>query len=428
MLKLNLENAVKESAISKLEEKVKNIADKIEKLDVPGYKYLGWKDLPKNYDKIEFKEIKKTVKFLEKEVVDTLVVIGIGGSFAGAKAGIEMIMGKLNVNKKTEVIFAGESISSSDLAEKLDYVQNKNFAINVISKSGSTTEPAIAFRLFKKLLEDKVGIFNAKKYIFATTDANNGTLLKLARENEYKTFVIPNNIGGRFSVLSAVGLFPLAFAGVNIDKVMDGALIAHKKYSTQTLIKNDAYRYAAARFILSKKFQVELMVQYEPQMCAFSEWWKQLAGESEGKNDKGVFPGSAVFSTDLHSLGQFIQEGSKVLYETILTVAIPKKDLAIFYDEKNLDNLNYLQSKSVHQINEAVFNATMDAHTKVGKVPNIHIELEKMDEKNFGELVVFFERAVAMTALLLDVNPFNQPGVEVYKNNLFKTLKKPKDI
>lgn len=426
MIKLNLSNAVTEAALKKLQPQVKEIAEKMERLELDGFEFLGWKNLPVNYNKNAFKAIKKEAKRLKKERVDTLVVIGIGGSFAGAKAGIEMIQGKYPLKRDMEVVFVGESVSSTDLAQKLAYVQDKNFAINVISKSGTTTEPAIAFRLFKKLLEEKIGINNAKRFIVATTDANKGVLLKLAKENEYTTFVIPDNVGGRFSVLTPVGLFPLACAGIDIDKVMLGAEVAHKKYSPQTILENDAYRYASARKILmDKKFRAELLVQYEPQMSAFNEWWKQLAGESEGKNQKGLLPTSAVFSTDLHSLGQFIQDGSKVLFETVITFRLPSIDVQILEDTKNLDNLNYLTNKTVNEINKSVFQATTDAHVKVGKVPNIHLEVETMDEKNFGELVIFFERAVAMTAYLMGVNPFNQPGVEVYKSNMFKILGKP---
>ena len=425
MIKLELKNAVTESALEKYASKVKELAGKMERLESAGFEFLGWKDLPVNYDKDEFKEIKNEAKRLKRDGVDTLVVIGIGGSFAGAKAGIDMVMGEYPIKRDMEIIYVGESISSTNLAQKLSYVQHKNFAINVISKSGTTTEPAIAFRLFKKLLEDKVGVNNASKFIIATTDANKGALLKVSRENDYTTFVIPDNVGGRFSVLTPVGLFPMACAGLDIDKIMDGALTAHKKYSKDTIIENDAYRYAVARNILMSKFPAEMMVQYEPQMKAFNEWWKQLAGESEGKNEKGLLPTSAVFSTDLHSLGQFIQDGSKVLFETVITTKTPNMDVSVVEDDKNLDNLNYLLDKTVHQINTVAFEATTDAHVKVGKVPNIHIEIDKMDEENFGQLVIFFERAVALTAYLMGVNPFNQPGVEVYKQNMFKQLGKP---
>lgn len=425
MIKLELKNAVTEAALEKYADNVKKIATKMERLESEGFEFLGWKDLPVNYDKEEFAQIKSEAKRLIKEGVETLVVIGIGGSFAGAKAAIDMIQGEYPTKRSMEIIYVGESISSTNLAQKLKYVENKNFAINVISKSGTTTEPAVAFRLFKKLLEDKVGANNASKFIVATTDANKGALLSIAKDNGYTKFVISDNIGGRFSVLTAVGLFPMACAGIDIDKVMDGALKGHKKYSADSLEANDAYKYAVARDILSKKFPAEMMVQYEPQMKAFNEWWKQLAGESEGKNQKGVLPTSAVFSTDLHSLGQFIQEGSKVLFETVVTVAVPTMDVQIIEDAANLDGLNYLSEKTVHEVNKVAFKATTEAHVKVGKVPNIHIEIGAMDETNFGEIVIFFERAVAMTAYLAGVNPFNQPGVEVYKQNMFKQLGKP---
>ncbi len=425
MIKVNYKNAVTSKSIEKFSDTVEKIANKMDKLETVGFEYLGWKDLPINYNKVEFSKIKKTIKRLEKEKVDTLVVIGIGGSFAGAKAGIEMINGEYPENQKMEIVYVGESISSTNLSQKLVYVEDKNFAINVISKSGTTTEPAIAFRMFKKVLERKVGINNASKFIIATTDSNKGSLLNMAKRDHFETFSIPDNIGGRFSVLTAVGLIPLAASGVNIDKVMKGAIQAHKKYSKNKLELNDAYKYAVARTILSKKFPVELMVQYEPQMKAFNEWWKQLAGESEGKNHKGIFPSSAIFSTDLHSLGQFIQEGSKILFETVLTPRKPNIDILIEEEDKNVDNLNYLANKTVSEVNNVAFKATTDAHVKVGKVPNIHIEYDKMNAETFGALVIFFERAVTMTAYLQGVNPFNQPGVEVYKQNMFKYLGKP---
>ena len=427
MIKLNLANAVTEEAIKKYEPSVKILADKMERIESDGFEYLGWKDLPETYDKSEFKRIKKSAKRLIKEGVETLVVIGIGGSFSGSKAAIDMVLGEYKNNKGMEIVYLGNSLSSTNMAQKLLYLQNKNFAINVISKSGTTTEPAIAFRLAKKLLEDKVGMNNAAKFIVVSTDPNNGALLKTAKEKNYETFVIPQNVGGRFSVLTPVGLFPMACAGLNIDKVMTGAHKAHKKYSKATLIQNDAYRYAVARRILMTKYSVELMIAYEPQMSAFNEWWKQLAGESEGKAGKGLFPASAIFSTDLHSLGQYIQEGKKVLFETVITPTVPNMDVPIIESSSNTDGLNYLSDKdvTVHEVNEAAFKATTNAHVNVGKVPNIHLEIDKMDEENFGQLAIFFQRAVAMTAYLQGVNPFNQPGVEIYKQNMFKILGKP---
>ncbi len=425
MIKLNLQNAVTEEALEKYQPIVKRLATKMERLESEGFEFLGWKDIPARNNNEVVSKIKREANRLKKERIQVLVVIGIGGSFAGAKAAIEMVQGKYPTKKDMEVVFVGESLSATNIAQKLAYVQDKNFAINVISKSGSTTESAIAFRIFRKLLQEKVGINNAKKFIIATTDANNGALLKMANENGFTKFVIPDNVGGRFSVLTAVGLFPMACAGLDIDKVMRGALVAHKRYSPDTILNNEAYRYAAARHILMSKFPVELMVQYEPQMDAFNEWWKQLAGESEGKNHKGLFPASAIFSTDLHSLGQFIQEGSRVLFETVITVDMPNVDVAILENERNLDNLNYLTSLTVSEVNQIAFEATTEAHVKVGKVPNIHLSIPKMNEDNFGKLVIFFQRAVTLTAYLMGVNPFNQPGVEVYKQNMFRRLGKP---
>lgn len=425
MIKVNFKYAVNEKIFEKYGDSIKKIHDKMEALDAPGYEFLGWKDLPLTYDKEEFELIKKTVKRLKRDGVETLVVIGIGGSFSGTKAAIDMINGEYPQNDGMEVVYVGESISSTSLAQKLAYVENKNFAINVISKSGTTTEPAIAFRLFRKLLEEKVGKNNASNFIMATTDANKGVLRTIALKHDYTTFTIPENIGERFSVLTAVGLFPMACAGVDIDEVMEGAIAGYRKYSNSVLLENDAYKYALTRHILSLRFPIELMVQYESQMKMFNEWWKQLAGESEGKNEKGIFPASAVFTTDLHSLGQYIQDGSKILFETVLIPESPTLDVAILEDEENLDQLNYLSDKSVHEVNKIAHKATVDAHVKIGKVPNILINFGRMDAINFGELVIFFERAVAMTAYLSGVNPFNQPGVEIYKHNMFKELGKP---
>lgn len=425
MIKLNLKNSfVTEDEILKYESTVKKISEGMDNYSIVGSDFLGWKDLPTNIDKELVKDINEVASNLIKKGVTTLVVIGIGGSFAGAKAGIDMILGEINVNHKMEIIFLGESVSSTSMFQKLEYLSKRKFAINVISKSGTTTEPAIAFKFAKRLLEEREGKFKAKEYIIATTDANKGVLKNIANKNGYKTFVIPDDIGGRFSVLTPVGLLPLACAGVNIEKVLTGARYAHKEYSSHMLLKNDTYMYAVARYLLYKKFPVELMVQFEPQMKSFSEWWKQLSGESEGKNGKGLFPASAIFSTDLHSLGQYIQDGRKILFETTIFVSNPKYDIEIFSDEENLDKLNYISGKTVQEINRAIYTSTVDAHNKIAKVPMINIEIQKMDEIHFGELVYFFEKAIAMTAYLLDVNPFDQPGVEIYKQNMFKILGK----
>lgn len=411
-------------------DKVKEINEKMEKFEGEGSAFLGWKDLPNNINPKDVQRIEDCAKKLHNDGVEVLVVIGIGGSYLGVRAGIDFVFGEYpGSEKKMEIIYVGESISSTSLVEKLKYVENKKFAINVISKSGTTLEPAIAFRLFKKMLEDKIGKNNAKDYIFATTDASKGLLIKLAEKEGYERFVIPDDVGGRFSVLTPVGLFPFACVGLNIKKIISGAKNANDIFGSSDLVSNLAYQYAVARYILhtKKKYPVEMIVSYETCHRFFLEWWKQLFAESEGKNEKGLLPHSAIFTTDLHSLGQFIQEGSKVLFETILTVKKPKYDLKMFElpQEENNDNLNYLAEKSIHEINNIAFDATIDAHSLVGRVPNIHISIEDYSEESFGTIVMFFERAVAISGYLLRINPFNQPGVEVYKTNMFKTLKKP---
>ncbi|MDK2819706.1 MAG: glucose-6-phosphate isomerase [Mycoplasmataceae bacterium] len=428
-IKLDISRATDMTNIMKYAKKVQDIHNKMESYESLGNEFLGWKDLPNNIDIHDIKKMELIANQLHQNKIEVLVVIGIGGSYLGVKAGIDFILGNLPTpqERKMEVIFAGESLSSTDLAQKLKYVENKKFAINVISKSGTTTEPAIAFRMFKKLLEDTIGKNNAKDYIIATTDANKGSLFQLANDNGYKKFVIPDNIGGRFSVLTPVGLFPFACVGLNIKKMISGAKLANEDYSIGSLEDNLAYQYAVTRFLLWKErgFVSEMIVAYEPNVNFFLEWWKQLFGESEGKLNKGLLPHSAIFSTDLHSLGQFIQEGSKVLFETVITVKKPIIDLEIVDDKDNLDNLNYLINRSVHEINNVAFQATLDAHSSIGQVPNIHIELPELNEESFGAIVMFFERAVSMSAYLLEVNPFNQPGVEVYKSNMFRIMKKP---
>ncbi|MGL4183851.1 MAG: glucose-6-phosphate isomerase [Metamycoplasmataceae bacterium] len=428
-IKINVENIISKEELNNYKKVVYEIHNKIEKEEGEGNEFLGWKDLPENFNKDEFKKIENKANFLIKNGIEVLVVIGIGGSFTGIKAGIDFVLGNLpsKNERKMEVIFAGTSFSSTDLAQKLKYVENKKFAINVISKSGTTTEPAIAFRMFKKLLEDKIGINNAKDFIISTTDANKGALFTLSKNEGYEMFVIPDNIGGRFSVLTAVGLFPFACSGINIKSIMKGAQIGYKNYRAENLEDNDAYKYAVTRYNLYKKSKlpVEVFIGYEPNLLYFIEWWKQLFGESEGKLQKGIFPVGSIFSTDLHSIGQFIQEGSKVLFETVLLVEKPLIDLQIVEDRENLDGLNYLINNSLHQINEIAAEATLAAHSKIGNVKCIEITVSQLDEYSFGELIYFFEVAVAMSGYLLEVNPFNQPGVEIYKNNMFKLLKKP---
>lgn len=429
-INVNFKRAIDIKEILAFQEKVEQIHNKMEKFESEGNAFLGWKDLPNKINLTEIDEMEKIAKKLHKENIQVLVVIGIGGSYLGAKAGIDFVFGNMpSLDKKMEIIFAGESLSSTDLAQKLKYVEDKKFAINVISKSGTTLEPAIAFRMFKKLLEDKIGRYNASEYIFATTDSSKGALYNLANNEQYKKFVIPDDVGGRFSVLTPVGLFPFACAGLNIKKIISGAKNATDEYSSPQLINNNAYQYAVARYIFHTKqnLGVEFLVSYEPNLDYFLEWWKQLFGESEGKNNKGLLPNSAIFSTDLHSLGQFIQDGTKIFFETVITVKKPLIDLNIIEvpEEENYDNLNYLSGKTLHEINNVAFEATIDAHSFVGKVPNIHIELPELSEEVLGQIIIFFERAVAISGYLLEINPFNQPGVEVYKSNMFKILKKP---
>ena len=428
MIKLDVSSAIKKESIAKFEKIVAKIHDAMEREETKGFEFLGWKDLPKNIDHNLLKNIKKKVKFLKKEKIEVLVVIGIGGSYLGAKAGIDMIKGMIPFDRKYKVIFAGTSISSVDLVQKLKYVENKRFAINVISKSGKTLEPGLAFRYFRHLLEEQVGPAKAAKLIIATTDANKGGLLKIAKKYKYDRFIIPENIGGRYSVLTPVGLLPFAFLNCDIDLIVNGAYSANKKYSDRNLIKNDAYIYAVTRYLLSKKFNIELFVGYHPQLNSFAQWWAQLFGESEGKNEKGLFPATAIFTQDLHSLGQYIQEGKKQLFETIITVKDAILDLPIIKDNDNYDELNYLLHKNVNQINNIVSKGVSEAHVLAGKVPNIKIQIDKMNEFTLGELFYFFERACAMSAYLLNLNPFDQPGVEIYKLNisnlLGKTIKK----
>lgn len=428
VLNLDITNAVKETEVIKYQDNVLNIHNNIVNKNVLEKDWLGWIDLPQNSNTEEIEKMKEIAKVWKMQKITTLVVIGIGGSYLGTKAGYDFIYGPYSINKPNiELVFAGNSISSEQLVSLLKYVSDKNFAINVISKSGTTLEPSIAFREFRKLLEAKVGIENARKLIVATTDAKKGVLFELAEAKGYEKFIIPDNIGGRFSVLSPVGLFPFVCAGLDIDKLLKGAADANKDADNENLLNNNAYKYAVTRYILSKKYQVEMFASYEPKMVYFAEWWKQLFAESEGKDNKGLLPTSAVFSTDLHSLGQMIQEGNKILFETVLTVKEPKYDILFKKEKEDLDKLNYLDGQSLHQVNMSAFKGTLEAHHEVGKVPNITIEFEKFDEYNLGYLFQFFERALAISAYLLKVNPFNQPGVEVYKASMFKLLNKNKD-
>ena len=390
-----------------------------------GNDFLGWVDLPADYDKEEFERIKAAAKKIQ-EKADILIVIGIGGSYLGARAAIELLRSPYynNLKKDTpDIYFVGNNISPTYLNEILSICQGKDLCVNVISKSGTTTEPALAFRIFKKLMEDKYGKEEAKTRIFATTDKAKGTLKELSDAEGYETFVIADDIGGRYSVLTAVGLLPIAVAGCDIDKIMQGAQAAREAYSKDDM--NDCYKYAALRNILYRKGKsVEMLVSYDPAFSMMAEWFKQLFGESEGKDNKGIFPSSATFSTDLHSLGQFIQDGSRIMFETVVDIKNPKQDLFLEDDKDNLDGLNFLTGQNMSVVNRKAMEGTILAHTE-GGVPNLVIEVERLDEHNFGELVYFFERACAISGYMLGVNPFNQPGVESYKKNMFALLGKP---
>ena len=388
--------------------------------------FLGWLKLPTEYDKKEFERIKKCAQKIRKDS-DILLVIGIGGSYLGARAVIEALHSSFSQMKddKPHIIFVGNNLSPDYINDVIDVLQGKDFSINVISKSGTTTEPAIAFRIFREILEGKYGIKEARKRIYVTTDKKKGALKQLSDTEGYESFVIPDDVGGRFSVLTAVGLLPIAASGLNIDKLMEGARIAEDKYSDSSLEYNQCYQYAVARNLLYERDKsVEMLVSYNPRMHYFIEWWKQLFGESEGKDGKGLFPSGAEFTTDLHSLGQYIQEGRKILFETVLDIENSNTDITINMDEDNLDNLNYLYGKKLSYVNKMAMQGTIKAHSE-GDVPNIIVHIVKLNEETIGELIYFFENLCAMSAELLEVNPFNQPGVEKYKTNMFKLLKKP---
>lgn len=390
-----------------------------------GSDFLGWVDLPVDYDKEEFARIQKSAKQIQSNS-DVLVVIGIGGSYLGARSAIEMLTPAFKKNEDTpEIIFAGHHLSSTYTQELIDYLEGKDFSVNVISKSGTTTEPAVAFRLFKKLLEEKYGKEEAVKRIFATTDKEKGALKQLATNEGYESFIVPDDVGGRFSVLTAVGLLPIAVAGIDIESMMSGAAKAREELSSDDVSENIAYQYATIRNILySKGYTTEMLINYEPSLQYFNEWWKQLFGESEGKDLKGIYPSSANFTTDLHSLGQYVQEGRRFLFETVLKVESPKHAITIEEDQEDLDGLNYLAGKTVDDVNTKAFEGTLLAHTD-GGVPNLVVKVPQLDAFTYGYLVYFFETAVAMSGYQLGVNPFNQPGVEAYKQNMFALLGKP---
>ncbi|HJE20543.1 MAG TPA: glucose-6-phosphate isomerase [Aliicoccus persicus] len=407
--------------IENLEPFVRTIESMIQDKSGPGHEFLGWVDQPSNHDKDEIKRIKNAVDKIHSDS-EVLVVIGIGGSYLGAKSAIEMLSPTFK-KQNTEVIFAGHQLSSHYLNELMEYVKDKKFSINVISKSGTTTEPAIAFRLFKKLLEETHD--DADSRIYVTTDKEKGALNELASKKGYEMFVVPDDIGGRYSVLTAVGLLPILAAGIDIDEMLEGATAAQKDTQETTLKDNHAYVYAIIRNILyNKGYQTEMLVNYEPRLQYLSEWWKQLFGESEGKDYKGIMPHSANFTTDLHSLGQYIQEGRRSLFETVIQVDTPLSDITIEADEDNLDKLNYLTGMTISEVNQRALEGTVLAHVD-GGVPNLIVKIPKLDAYTYGYLTYFFMKACAISGYLLGVNPFDQPGVEAYKTNMFALLNKP---
>ncbi|MGD6777820.1 glucose-6-phosphate isomerase [Sutcliffiella horikoshii] len=395
-----------------------------------GNDYLGWIDLPTDYDKEEFARIVKSAEKIKNDS-DILLVVGIGGSYLGARAALEMLNHSFynaltkEQRKTPQVVFVGNNISSTYMRDLMDLLEGKDFSINVISKSGTTTEPALAFRIFRKILEEKYGKEEARKRIYATTDKARGALKTLATEEGYESFVIPDDVGGRYSVLTAVGLLPIAVSGADIEAMMKGAADASRDFSKSELEENPAYQYAAVRNVLYNKGKtIEMLINYEPGLQYFSEWWKQLFGESEGKDQKGIFPASANFSTDLHSMGQYVQEGRRDLFETIIKVDTPRHELTVEEEAADLDGLNYLAGETVDFVNTKAYEGTLLAHTD-GGVPNLVVNIPAMDAYTFGYLVYFFEKACAMSGYLLGVNPFDQPGVEAYKVNMFALLGKP---
>lgn len=422
MITLDLNHAFLKEDVKSYQDQVRAIDEALQNGTCKGNDFIGWLNWANNYDKEEFSRIKEVAAKV-RENTEVFVVCGIGGSYLGARAAIEMMNG-LYGDKKPEIIYMGNTFSSTYISQVMNYIKDKEVTVNVISKSGTTTETALAFRILKQFIEEKYGE-DAKNRIIATTDKARGTLKALADKEGYETFVIPDDIGGRFSVITPVGLLPIAVAGIDIDALMKGLHDGMGEYGDADLEKNAAYRYAVARRILQNQgYDVELLVNYEPQMQMVAEWWKQLFGESEGKDGKGILPDSVCFSTDLHSLGQFVQEGKKVLFETNLYVETPMIDLTFPNDEANEDGMNYLAGKSVDWANKMAAKGTLQAHEETGGVPNILLTMPGMTSYDFGNMCMFFFKAIAMTTLMNDSNPFNQPGVEVYKKNMFKLLGK----
>ena len=426
MIKVNFDYVSKEKLVdfASYSEKVKEVDSKIRNKTGLGNDFLGWYDWPINYDKDEIKRIKsKATEFIQN--YDTLVVCGIGGSYLGSNAVIDAINGLYPTNKM-KIVYLGNTLDPNYVHQVFDYLKNRNFAICCISKSGTTTETSISFRLLKTMLEEKLGKEKARNAIVCVTDKEKGALKKLATDEGYETYILPDNIGGRYSVITAVGLFPIACAGIDIEEFLKGCAKAKADYDNPNILENDAYKYALERFYLYNElnYKVEVLSSYEPRFRMLNEWWKQLFAESEGKDDKALFTASCVFTTDLHSMGQFIQEGSKILFETVIYVETPNYDVTIPCDKDDLDGLNYLAGKSLSFVNNKAYEGTLKAHSEHGGIPNITITLDTMNAFTLGELLYFFMKACAMSAYLLDVNPFNQPGVEIYKKNMFHLLGK----
>jgi glucose-6-phosphate isomerase len=426
----NVLSFVKESEISFFVPFIKTAHEMLHNKSGAGSNYLGWIDLPNTYDRAEFARIKAAAEKIRDDS-DVLVVIGIGGSYLGARAAIEALSHSFynhlpKLERGTpEIYFAGNNISSTYIAELLELLKNKDISVNVISKSGTTTEPALAFRILREYMENKYGREDASKRIYVTTDKTGGALRKLADEMKYESFVIADDIGGRFSVLTPVGLLPIAVAGIDIDQMMRGAADAQELYSIPSLADNESYQYAAVRNALYRKGRtIEIMVNYEPSLHFFTEWWKQLYGESEGKDQKGIFPAGVDFTTDLHSMGQYIQDGLRNMFETVLNVEQPRKNIIIKEDRDNIDGLNFLAGKSIDFVNKKAMQGTILAHTD-GGVPNLVVSIPEMNSYWFGNLVYFFEKACGISGYLMGVNPFDQPGVEAYKKNMFALLGKP---
>lgn len=417
-----------ESEIKGFQEEIKKAHNQLHNKTGLGNEFLGWVEYPKNYNKEEFNRILEASKKIQKQS-EILIVIGIGGSYLGARAAIDALQNNfyndLNNKNTPSIYYAGNNISGKYLKELVELVRDKDFSVNVISKSGTTTEPALAFRVFKSILEEKYGKKGSCERIFATTDTQRGALKQLSNKEGYETFEIPDDVGGRFSIFTAVGLLPMAVTGIDIEAMFKGAIEAQDIYSKEDVLDNECYKYVVLRNLLYRKNKkIEIMVNYEPSMHYLGEWWKQLFGESEGKDGKGIFPSSVDFSTDLHSMGQYIQDGERMLFETVLNIEKIDGDMDILEDEANLDQLNYLSDKTMNYVNKKAFEGTVLAHVD-GDVPNIIISIEEMNAYNFGKLIYFFEKACGISGYVLEVNPFNQPGVEAYKKNMFALLEKP---